>query len=68
MLNEYDLPKYFWAEAVNTVSYVSNRILIRPSLDKTTFELWLNKIPNIGYFKVFGCKKHFEQQRKAEKI
>ena len=31
MLNEYDLPKYFWAEAVNTACYVSNRVLIRLS-------------------------------------
>ena len=56
MLNEYDLPKYFWEEAVNTACYVSNRVLIRPCLDKTPYELWYNKIPNIGYFKDFGCK------------
>jgi len=56
MLHEYGLPKYFWAEAVNTACYVLNRVLIRPSLDKTPYELWHDKIPNIGYFKVFGCK------------
>ena len=56
MLNEYDLPKYFWAEAVNTACYILNRVLIRPSLNKTSYELWHNKIPNVGYFKVFGCK------------
>ena len=56
MLNEYGLPKYFWTEAVHTACYVSNRVLVRPSLDKTPYELWHGKIPNIGYFKVFGCK------------
>ena len=56
MLNEKTLPQYFWAEAVNTACYVLNRVLIRPSLDKTPYELWKNKKPNIGYFKVFGCK------------
>ena len=53
MLNEYDLPKYFWAEAVNTAGYVSNSILIRHCLDKTSHELYHNKISNIRYLKVF---------------
>ena len=50
------LPQYFWVEAVNTACYVLNRVLIRPFLDKTPYERWKNKKPNIGYFKVFGCK------------
>ena len=58
MLDEYDLPKYFWAEAVNTTCYVSNRVLIRYSY-KTYHEVYHNKIPNIGYFKVFFCCKCF---------
>ncbi|KAH9763597.1 Integrase catalytic domain-containing protein [Citrus sinensis] len=56
MLNENALPKYFWAEAVNTACYVLNRVLIRPNLNKTPYELWKERKPNIGYFKVFGCK------------
>ncbi|KAH9744422.1 Integrase catalytic domain-containing protein [Citrus sinensis] len=56
MLNENSLPKYFWAEAVNTACYVLNRVLIRPNLNKTPYELWKDIKPNIGYFKVFGCK------------
>ncbi|KAL6337946.1 hypothetical protein AAG906_005411 [Vitis piasezkii] len=56
MLNENNLPKYFWAEAVNTSCYVLNRILLRPILKKTPYELWKSKKPNISHFKVFGCK------------
>ncbi|KAH9687354.1 Integrase catalytic domain-containing protein [Citrus sinensis] len=56
MLNENSLPKYFWAEAVNTACYVLNRVLIRPHLNKTPYKLWKDKKPNIGYFKCFGCK------------
>ena len=52
MLNEINLPKYFWAEAVNTSCYVLNRILLRPILKKTPYELWKNKKPNVSYFKV----------------
>ncbi|KAH9671187.1 Integrase catalytic domain-containing protein [Citrus sinensis] len=56
MLNENSLPKYFCAEAVNTACYVLNWVLIRPNLNKTSYELWKDRKPNIGYFKVFGCK------------
>ena len=31
-------------------------MLIRPKLNKTPYELWKDKKPNIGYFKFFGCK------------
>jgi hypothetical protein len=56
MLNEHSLPKYFWAEAVNTACYIINRVVIRSQLEKTPYELWKGRTPNIGYFKVFGCK------------
>lgn len=56
MLKENTLPKYFWAEAVNIVCFVLNRVLIRAYLNKTPNELWKDRKPNIGYFKFFGCK------------
>ena len=45
MLNENNLPKYFWAEAVNTFCYVLNRVLLRPILNKTPYEFW--KVRNL---------------------
>ena len=56
MFHENNLPTYFWVEVVNTSCYILNRVLIRSSLDKTPYELWKNKKPNISYFKVFGSK------------
>jgi len=56
ILNSFVLPKYFWAEAVNTACYILNHIIIRPILKKTPYELFFGKIPNISYFKVFECK------------
>ena len=56
MLNENALLNYFWAEAVNTVCYVLNRVLIKLYLNKTPYELWKDRKLNISYFKVFGCK------------
>jgi len=40
MINENSLPKYFWANVVNTTCYMLNRVLIRPILKKTPYELF----------------------------
>ena len=46
----------FGAEEVNTSCYVLNRILCRKLLNKTSYELWKDKKPNVSYFRAFGCK------------
>ena len=56
MLNEHNLPKYFWGHAVDTACHVLNRVYLRPTLNKTPYELWNGRAPNISYFKVFGSK------------
>ena len=55
LLNETMLPKYFWADVIHTVCYTLNRVLIRPILKKTPYELYKGK-PNILHLRVFGCK------------
>jgi hypothetical protein len=55
MINETNIAKHFWAEAINTACYIHNRISIRPILNKTPYELWKNSKPNISYFHPFGC-------------
>ena len=52
MLNEYDIPKYFWTNVVSIVCYVLNRMLIRPIL-KITFK---GRKPNVSHLKIFRCK------------
>ena len=56
MINENGLPKYFWADAINTACYVLNRILIRPILSKTSYELLKGRKPNVSHLHIFGCK------------
>jgi len=50
-----NLAKHFWAEVVNTTCYVQNRIYIRPILEKTAYELFKGRRPNISHFHQFGC-------------
>jgi hypothetical protein len=56
MLNEHPSPKFLWAEAVNTACHVVNRVSLRSILNKTPYELWYGRRPNISYMKIFGCK------------
>lgn len=56
ILCENDLPKYFWVKAINTACYIMIRVLLRPFIGKTPFELIFGKVPIISYFKVFGYK------------
>ena len=39
MINETNVAKIFWAEAINTACYIQNRISKRPILEKTPYEL-----------------------------
>jgi len=59
MLTGSSLPKYFWADAANTSCYVMNRVLIRPILKKTPYELFNGRKPNINHLKFFGCSCFF---------
>ncbi|GJX94177.1 retrovirus-related pol polyprotein from transposon TNT 1-94, partial [Tanacetum coccineum] len=56
MLNEQWLPQNFWCNAVDTSTYILNRILIRAILSKTPYELLRGRKPTLDYFKVFGSK------------
>ena len=49
---------------MNTDCYILNRVLIRPILKKTPYELWNERKSNISYFHVFGCKYFVLNNRK----
>ncbi|KAJ9544245.1 hypothetical protein OSB04_023952 [Centaurea solstitialis] len=55
MLAQSQLPQYLWAEAVNTACYTQNKSIIHQRFGKTPYHLLFGRIPNVDYFKVFGC-------------
>ncbi|WVZ96811.1 hypothetical protein U9M48_042400 [Paspalum notatum var. saurae] len=63
MLDEYGTSERFWAEAINTACYASNRLYPHRLLDKTPYELLNGRKPNISYFRVFGCKCYIYKKR-----
>ncbi|GJW75925.1 retrovirus-related pol polyprotein from transposon TNT 1-94 [Tanacetum coccineum] len=56
MLNEPSLTQKFWCNAIDTSTYILNRILIRAILGKTPYELLRGRKPTLDYFRVFGSK------------
>ena len=56
LINEYGLPQYLWAEAINTSCYISNRVYFCKNTSKTPFKIYYLRKPNVSYFKVFSCK------------
>nr|GEW62668.1 uncharacterized mitochondrial protein AtMg00810-like [Tanacetum cinerariifolium] len=55
MLADSLLPIPFWVEAVNTASYVQNRVLVTKPHNKTPYELLLGRTPSIRFMRPFGC-------------
>ena len=56
MLDEHRTPRKYWAEAVNTSCYVSNRIFLRAFMHKTSYELRFGRQPHVDHLRVFGCR------------
>nr|GFB23596.1 retrovirus-related Pol polyprotein from transposon TNT 1-94 [Tanacetum cinerariifolium] len=43
------------ADAVNTACYVQNRVLVTKPHNKTPYELLHDRLPSIGFMRLFGC-------------
>jgi hypothetical protein len=56
MLDEHMTPRCFWADAISTACYISNRIFLRSILHLTPFELHFGRKPSVSHFRSFGCK------------
>ncbi|GJT78103.1 retrovirus-related pol polyprotein from transposon TNT 1-94 [Tanacetum coccineum] len=55
MLNRSVLSKHFWTDAVRIACYTQNISIIVKSHDKTSYEIFMERIPDISYFHVFRC-------------
>nr|GEZ50064.1 putative ribonuclease H-like domain-containing protein [Tanacetum cinerariifolium] len=55
MLADLKLPTTFWAEAVNTVCYVQNKVLVIKPHNKTPYEVFLGRKPALSFMRPFRC-------------
>lgn len=58
MLIDTNQPKVLWNEALLTANYLTNRSPTAAVKNKTPYELWFKRQPNLSRIKVFGSKAH----------
>ena len=56
MIHMYSTSMKFWVKTINTAYYIANRIFLKPGTNKTSYELWIERKPNLKYFRTFGSK------------
>ncbi|CAL8097233.1 unnamed protein product [Prunus armeniaca] len=63
LLKSAKLADHFWAEAISTACYTSNRVFFRPHTKSTSYEIWKGKKPNVKHLKTFGSKCYIYKDR-----
>jgi hypothetical protein len=58
MLNEKNLPNYFWAEVVANVVYIMNRTPTATVHGITPEEKFTGNKPDVSHLRVFSCIAH----------
>lgn len=54
MLHDANLPKTYWAEAVNMAAYLINRTVCSTLINKTPEEVWSGKKVDVSHIRIFG--------------
>ena len=50
---------------MSTACYISNRAYVRKGLDKTPYELYKGRKPNISHLRIFGSKCYVHNNGKV---
>ncbi|GJZ15415.1 retrotransposon protein, putative, ty1-copia subclass [Tanacetum coccineum] len=56
MMNLTTLPLSFWDYALETGTCILNMVPTK-KVDKTPYELWYEKVPNLSYLKIWRCEE-----------
>jgi hypothetical protein len=68
MLDEHRTPRRFWAKAINTACYISNRIFLCLLMNLTPYELRFGHQPSVSHHRPFGCKCFILKCEKLDKF
>jgi hypothetical protein len=59
-MRQADLPLSFWGYALETAAFTMNRVPSK-SVEKTPYEIWTGKRPELSFLKVWGCKAYVKR-------
>ncbi|KAG7572396.1 Integrase catalytic core [Arabidopsis suecica] len=60
MMSHTDLPISFWGYALETSAFMLNRCPSK-SVEKTPYEIWTGKVPNLSFLKIWGCEAYVKR-------
>ena len=60
MMSQVSLPVSFWGYAVETAAFILNRTPSK-SVEKTPYELWTGRVPNLSFLKIWGCDAYVKR-------
>lgn len=68
LLFDAKLEKKFWAEAAHTAVYLKNRSVSSSLVNKTPYEAWYGKKPDMGHIRLFGSlvMAHIPKERRLK--
>ena len=66
MISHSSLPNSLWGEALKTAVYILNSVPSK-AVNKTPYELWTGKKPNIRHLHVWGCPAEARPYRPNER-
>ncbi|GKF18498.1 retrotransposon protein, putative, ty1-copia subclass, partial [Tanacetum coccineum] len=66
MFNLTTLPLSFWDYALESAIRILNMVPTK-KVDKTPYEIWHGKVPNLSYLKVWGCEAYVKRDS-ADKL
>nr|GEZ93890.1 hypothetical protein [Tanacetum cinerariifolium] len=61
MMSLATLPLSFWDYALESAARILNMVPTK-KVDKTPYEIWHGKVPNLSYLKVWGCEAHVKRR------
>ena len=57
MMSQAELPDSFWGHAILSATLSLNRSPTKAN-DKTPYEMWKGKVPNLSFIRVWGCEAY----------
>ena len=59
-MSHADLPPSFWGYALETSAFTLNRCPSK-SVEKTPYEMWTGKVPNLSFLKIWGSDAYVKR-------
>ncbi len=68
LLKESHLEDKFWAAAMLTATYITNRLPSVSTGGPTPYKIWTGAIPNLSHMRVFGCSAYVHKEGHQGKL